>query len=301
MNFDIFNNKKCISEICKNKTLYIVPTPIGNLQDITYRALSILCQVNYIIAENIRRTKILLNSFSIRTPLYIMNRYNENIKVPALIEKLQQGYNMALVSDAGSPLINDPGYRLVQSCHKKKIKVVSLPGPCAAIAALCSSGLPTNRFCFEGFLPTKKSARVDRLKLLLEESRTLIFYDVKYRIVDSLKDMLNTFGGERYIVLVRELSKIWESVYGAPVSQLLDWVQQDKTRIQGEMVLIVSGYYAKKNDILSPKMMHTMRLLALEMSVKKAAIVAGKIYNFKKNIFYKKYLNEKINKMMLDE
>ncbi|ADV33465.1 tetrapyrrole methylase [Candidatus Blochmanniella vafra str. BVAF] len=281
-----------------NRTLYIVPTPIGNLHDITYRALSTLRQVDGIIAESTRRVQILLSFFSIKLPVYIMNRYNENRKVPILLSKLQDGRNIALISDAGSPLISDPGYRLVRACHEKKIKVISLPGPCAAIAALCGSGLPVNRFCFEGFLPSKRIFRISRLKELLEESRTLIFYDVKYRIIDSLKDIVSVFGETRYVVLVRELSKIWEFIYGAPASKLLFWVQQDKTRVKGEIVLVVSGYNFKNrgNDEIPPKAWSIMKLLALEVSVKKAASLVGNIYGIKKNVLYHKYVFEKLNR-----
>lgn len=271
--------------------LYIVPTPIGNLQDITCRALSVLRQVDYIAAEDTRRTRILLDFFSIHTPLYILHQHNEYKKIPMLISKLQEGLSIALVSDAGTPLINDPGYYLVQSCQKLRIRVIPLPGPCAAITALCGSGLPPDRFCFEGFLPHKRNLRVDRLQDLSEESRTLIFYDVKHRIVDTLKDMASVFGLERHVVLARELTKVWESIYGAPVGQLLSWVQQDSSRIQGEMVLVVAGNYLKKN-VLSPKILNVMRLLASELPLKKAAILAGYIYGVKKNILYKMYLDE---------
>lgn len=276
-------------------TLYLVPTPIGNLQDITYRALTILKKVDYIIAENFYKTKFLLKYFSINTPLYIMNRYNEISKTSIFLKKLKMGNNMALVSDAGTPLINDPGYRLVCACHKNKIKVVSLPGPCAAIAALCASGLPTNRFCFDGFFPSKRNLRINRLKFLLEESRTLIFYEVKLRIIESLKDIIYVFGSNRYVVLVRELSKIWESVYGAPVDKLLSWIQEDKRRIQGEMILIISGYCSKNNKLLSTKVLHIMELLISELPVKKAIILISYIYGIQKNLLYKAYLNTKSN------
>lgn len=284
--------KKSILTLCP--TLYIVPTPIGNLKDITYRALLILKKVNFIITENVQRTKILLSYFAINKPVHSMNRYNEITKTSMLLSKLQSGCIMALVSDAGTPLINDPGYRLVSSCHKKKIKVVPLPGPCAAVTALCGSGLPANRFCFEGFFPSKKNLRINRLKSLSEESRTLIFYDVKYRIIDSLKDIIYVFGSDRYVVLVRELSKIWESIYGAPVGQLLSWLQQDNTRIKGEIVLVISGY-CSKNGYVSDKALYVMRLLASELPVKKAAILAGNICGVKKNILYQTYLREKLD------
>ncbi|URJ29636.1 16S rRNA (cytidine(1402)-2'-O)-methyltransferase [Blochmannia endosymbiont of Camponotus modoc] len=276
--------------------LYIVPTPIGNLQDITCRALSVLRQVDCIAAENTRRTRILLDFFSIHTSLYILHQYNEYKRIPMLISKLQGGLSIALVSDAGTPLINDPGYCLVQSCQKLKIRVIPLPGPCAAITALCGSGLPSDRFCFEGFLPHKHKLRIDRLRDLSEESRTLIFYDVKHRIIDTLKDMVSVFGLDRYVVLARELTKIWESIYGAPVGQLLSWVQKDHSRIQGEIVLVVAGNCLKKNE-LSPKILQVMRLLASELPVKRAAILAGYIYGVKKNMLYKKYLDEKLNKI----
>lgn len=282
-----------------HSTLYIVPTPIGNLEDVTYRALSTLKKVDYIIAENTYKTKILLKHFSIFTPLYIMNRYNETLKTSMLLSKLQLGYNMALVSDAGTPLINDPGYRLICACHMKKIKVISLPGPCAAITALCSSGLPTNKFCFEGFLPSKKTLRINHLKTLLDESRTLIFYDVKHRITESLKDIIHVFGSNRYVVLVRELTKIWESIYRAPVSQLLSWIQEDKTRIQGEMVLIIAGCNTKKSDQLSNKILSAMQLVTSELSIKKAAILIGYIYGVKKNVLYQTFLKKKLHKKHL--
>lgn len=275
-----------------NTKLYVVPTPIGNLQDITYRALSILKKVPYIIAENSKRAKTLLNSFSIKSSLYIINRYNENLKTPKLIKKLQEGYDMALISNAGTPLINDPGYRLVQSCHQKKIKVISLPGPCAAITALCGSGLPTNRFCFEGFLPSKKNIRKNRLQMLINESRTLIFYDVKHRVIDSLQDMISIFGSNRYVVIARELSKMWESIHGSPLNKLLSWVQEDTKRIQGEIVLIVSGNNDNKNNKLSPKIINTMQLLIPELSLKKAAILVGSIYGIKKNMLYQQFLKK---------
>ncbi|URJ28114.1 16S rRNA (cytidine(1402)-2'-O)-methyltransferase [Candidatus Blochmannia vicinus (nom. nud.)] len=277
--------------------LYIVPTPIGNLKDITYRALSVLRQVDYIAVEDTRRTRILLNFFSIRTSLYVLHQYNEYKKIPILISKLQAGLSVAVVSDAGTPLINDPGYRLVQCCQKLKIKVIPLPGPCAAITALCGSGLPTDRFCFEGFLPHKHRLRISRLQALLEEPRTLIFYDVKHRIMDTLKDMISIFGLERYVVLARELTKIWESIYGAPVGQLLSWIQRDSSRIQGEMVLVVAGNCLKNHE-LSPKIFHVMNLLASELPVKKAATLVEYIYGVRKNILYKKYLSKQLNKIV---
>lgn len=276
-------------------TLYIVPTPIGNLQDISYRALLVLRNVNCIAAEDTRRTRVLLNFFSIRTSLYIFHQFNELRKTSILIDKLRSGWSIALVSDAGTPLINDPGYYLVQFCHKLSIKVVPLPGPCAVITALCASGLPTNRFCFEGFLPAKHNVRINYLKSLLEEPRTLIFYDVKHRIINTLEDMISVFGIKRYVVLARELTKKWESIYGSPLGDLLFWVKKDKARIQGEIVLVVAGNDVKKNKAFSPKICSVMRLLASELSLKKSVSLVSYIYNIKKNVIYNKYITDKLN------
>lgn len=282
------------TSVCAS-TLYIVPTPIGNLQDITYRALLVLRHVNYIAAEDARRVRILLNLFSIRTPFYVFHQFNELKKTPILLKKLQSGLSIALVSDAGTPLINDPGYLLVQSCHKLKIKVVPLPGPCSIITALCASGLPTNRFCFEGFVPSQHNARINFLKSLSEESRTLVLYDVKNRVLNTLKDMIDVFGAKRYVVLARELTKKWESIYGAPLDELLIWIKKDSMCIKGEIVLVVSGNCMKKNDIDSLKIYEVMRLLMSELSIRKAAHLVSYIYGIKTNVIYNKYITKKLD------
>lgn len=281
-------------DVCTS-ALYIVPTPIGNLQDITYRALFTLRNVDYVAAEDTRRTRILLNFFSIRTSLYSFHQYNELKKTPILIEKLKSGLSVALVSDAGTPLINDPGYYLVQSCHKLEIKVIPLPGPCSVITALCGSGLPVDRFCFEGFLPNRHNARINFLKSLLDESRTMVFYEVKHRIISSLEDMISVFGAKRYVVLVRELTKKWEFIYGASVEKLFVWAKADKMHVRGEIVLIVSGNYIKKNDVFTPKICNVMRLLALELPLKKAVNLVSYMYDMKKNVIYDKYISDKLN------
>lgn len=280
----------------RKSTLYIVSTPIGNLQDITYRALLILRNVDYIAAEDTRRTRILLNFFSIRTPFCTFHQHNEYKKTMILIEKLKSGLSIALVSDAGTPLVHDPGLWLVQSCHKLNINVVPIPGPCAVITALCSSGLPANRFCFEGFVPSKHNTRVDYLKSLLEESRTLIFYDVKHRIINTLQDMISVFGKKRYIVLARELTKKWESIYGSSLEELLIWIQEDMTRIRGEMVLVLSGNNSViKNNSFSSEVCNVMKLLALELPLKKASKLVSYIYGIEKKLIYNRYISEKLN------
>ncbi|SQA97819.1 Ribosomal RNA small subunit methyltransferase I [Cedecea neteri] len=220
-------------------TLYIVPTPIGNLGDITQRALSVLQSVDLIAAEDTRHTGLLLQHFAINARLFALHDHNEQQKAETLVAKLQEGQSIALVSDAGTPLINDPGYHLVRTCREAGIRVVPLPGPCAAIAALSAAGLPSDRFCYEGFLPAKSKGRRDALKAIEQEPRTLIFYESTHRLLDSLEDICAVLGESRYVVLARELTKTWESIHGAPIGELLAWVKEDENRRKGEMVLIV--------------------------------------------------------------
>ncbi len=267
-------------------TLYVVPTPIGNLNDITKRALFILDNVNLIAAENIYHTNLLLQHYLIKTRLFSFHDHNEQRKTSILLNKLSDGYSIALVSNAGTPLINDPGYRLVHRCRELGIRIVPLPGPCAAITALSASGLPSNRFCYEGFLPVKRKARLDYLQAHKHEPRTLIFYESTHRLLETLKDISDTWGPQRYVVLARELTKIWETIYGAPVNELLLWLQADITRQKGEMSLIVEGYYKiKEAHTLLPKILRTFSILLTELPLKQAAALTGKIYEVKKKCF----------------
>ncbi|NKI76129.1 16S rRNA (cytidine(1402)-2'-O)-methyltransferase [Dickeya sp. CFBP 2040] len=267
-------------------TLYIVPTPIGNLADITQRALTVLQQVDLIAAEDTRHTGLLLQHFAINARLFALHDHNEQQKAEQLLARLQQGMSIALVSDAGTPLINDPGYHLVRRCREAGVRVVPLPGPCAAITALSAAGLPSDRFCYEGFLPAKTKARKDRLRDLLEEPRTLIFYESTHRLLDSLQDMVEVWGPDRYVVLARELTKTWESLYGAPVGELLAWVQEDENRRKGEMVLIVEGHQPDE-EALSAAALRTLQLLRAELPLKKAAALAAEIHGVKKNALYR--------------
>ncbi|WKV48713.1 16S rRNA (cytidine(1402)-2'-O)-methyltransferase [Dickeya fangzhongdai] len=267
-------------------TLYIVPTPIGNLADITQRALAVLQQVDLIAAEDTRHTGLLLQHFAINARLFALHDHNEQQKAEQLLARLQQGMSIALVSDAGTPLINDPGYHLVRRCREAGVRVVPLPGPCAAITALSAAGLPSDRFCYEGFLPAKTKARKDTLRDLLEEPRTLIFYESTHRLLDSLQDMVEVWGPERYVVLARELTKTWESLYGAPVAELLAWVQEDENRRKGEMVLIVEGYQPDE-EALSAAALRTLQLLRAELPLKKAAALTAEIHGVKKNALYR--------------
>lgn len=267
-------------------TLYVVPTPIGNLEDITRRALSVLQGVDLIAAEDTRHTGLLLQHFAINARLFALHDHNEQQKADVLLAKLQDGQSIALVSDAGTPLINDPGYHLVRRCREAGIRVVPLPGACAVITALSAAGLPSDRFCYEGFLPAKRKARLDSLQGLAQEPRTLIFYESTHRLLESLEDMATAWGPLRYVVLARELTKIWESLYGAPVGELLAWVREDDMRRRGEMVLIVEGYRAP-DDALPPEALRTLALLLAELPLKKAAALAAEIHGVKKNALYR--------------
>ncbi len=279
------------STVISEGTLYIVPTPIGNLGDITRRALEVLQAVDLIAAEDTRHTGLLLQHFAINARLFALHDHNEQQKAQALLAKLQQGQTIALVSDAGTPLINDPGYHLVRTCREAGVRVVPLPGPCAAIAALSAAGLPSDRFCYEGFLPAKSKGRRDALQALEQEPRTLIFYESTHRLLDSLADICTVLGEARYVVLARELTKTWESIHGAPVGELLAWVQEDENRRKGEMVLIIEGHKADE-EALPAEALRTLALLQAELPLKKAAALAAEIHGVKKNALYKYALEQ---------
>ncbi|MFP3028980.1 MAG: 16S rRNA (cytidine(1402)-2'-O)-methyltransferase [Arsenophonus sp.] len=276
--------------------LYIVPTPIGNLDDITLRALQILKQVDLIAAEDTRRTGLLLQYFAIKNRIISLHEHNEQQKINKLIPQLKDGLNIALVSDGGTPLINDPGYHFVKYCRQEGIRVVPLAGPCAAIMALSAAGITSNRFCYEGFLPAKRKSRQEILEGLMEESRTLIFYESPHRLLETLADMIAIFGAKRYVVLARELTKIWESIYGLPVGELLDWVKVDENRYRGEMVLLVKGYQlAKDSKVAIPfDAMKTLLLLQQSLPLKKAVTITAEIYGLKKNTLYKYAIKQQV-------
>ncbi|QUJ67098.1 16S rRNA (cytidine(1402)-2'-O)-methyltransferase [Photobacterium sp. GJ3] len=267
-------------------TLYIVPTPIGNLADITQRALDVLANVDLIAAEDTRHTSRLLSHFAIPTRTFALHDHNEQQKADVLIEKLQQGSSIALVSDAGTPLISDPGYHLVTRCRQAGVKVVPLPGACAVITALSASGLPSDRFSFEGFLPAKSKGRQDTFRDLMEDPRTLIFYESPHRILDSLADMLAVLGPDRDVVLARELTKTFETIHGAPLGELIPWLNEDSNRIRGEMVLLVAGHRAGKED-MPAEALRTLKILVAELPLKKAAAMTAEIHGVKKNALYK--------------
>lgn len=266
--------------------LYIVATPIGNLQDITHRALQVLEHVDLVAAEDTRHSGLLLSHYGIKKPFFALHDHNEQQKGDILCEKLLQGMNIALISDAGTPLISDPGFHLVRKCHQAGIKIVPVPGACAAIAGLCASGIASDRFCFEGFLPAKSKARCDKLEKLAKEDRTLIFYESTHRILDSLVDIEKVFGADRYVVLARELTKTWETLQGDEVGTLRQWIAEDPNRSKGEIVLIVEGNIKKPDSVFSSQAIKALALISKELPLKKAAAIVAEIYGYKKNALY---------------
>lgn len=266
-------------------TLYIVATPIGNLEDITLRAINTLKQVDLIAAEDTRHSGLLLQHLAIKAKLFALHDHNEQEKSQLLIEKLKSGLSIALISDAGTPLINDPGYHLVKACRENNINVVPIPGACAAIAALSASGLPSDKFSYEGFLPAKTKARQDYLTTLLDEPRTMIFYESTHRLLDTLQDMQTIWGSDKQIVLAKELTKTWETIINFSILDLINWLQEDSNRQKGEFVLIVEGNN-KTADAIDPKAINTLKLLLKELPLKKAAAITAEIYGLKKNQLY---------------
>lgn len=267
-------------------TLYIVPTPIGNLGDITLRALDVLKQVDIIAAEDTRHSGRLLSHFGITTRTIALHDHNEQQKAEMLINKLTSGSSIALISDAGTPLISDPGYHLVSRCRQEGVKVVPLPGACAVITALSASGLPSDRFSFEGFLPAKTKGRRDKFAEIAQDPRTLIFYESPHRILDSLDDMLLELGEHRHVVLARELTKTFETIHGAPLGELISWLGEDRNRVRGEMVLLVAGYRVEK-ETLPLDALKALKLITKELPLKKAAAITAELYGLKKNALYK--------------
>lgn len=274
-------------------TLYVVATPIGNLGDLTPRALEVLQQVARIAAEDTRHSAGLLRHFGIHTPLLALHEHNEREASVEVIRRLQQGEDVALISDAGTPLISDPGFPLTRLAHEAGIRVVPLPGASALIAALSAAGLPTDRFAFEGFLPPKSAARRHALEALAGERRTLAFYEAPHRLLETLEDMTAIFGPERLAVLARELTKTFETVRRAPLGELLGFVRGDSDQQRGEAVLLLHGAPPPATDALADEPRRIADLLAAELPVKQAAALAAKITGAKKNQIYDYLVKER--------
>jgi len=266
-------------------TLYIVATPIGNLADLSQRAIEILKQVDVIACEDTRHTGRLLSAYSIKNSTMSMHDHNERQRQDQIANMLQEGKSIALVSDAGTPLISDPGFHLVRHCRSLGLAVSPIPGACAAISALSVAGLPTDRFSFEGFLPSRSGARQTTLLALIDEPRTMVFYDAPRRAIDTIKDIVETLGEERYVVIARELTKTFETVHSDSAINLLNWLEQDPNQLKGEMVLIIEGHKVDVNEIPN-EAINTLKLLLAEMKPKKACAITAEIYNVKKNALY---------------
>lgn len=279
-------------EVAKRGVLYIVATPIGNLGDISQRAIEVLKNVDFIAAEDTRHSKRLLEHYGIKTPTFAFHDFNEKKKADAVIKRLIRGKDIALISDAGTPLISDPGYQLVSRAHHNQIKVVPVPGACAVISALSASGLASDRFVFEGFLPNKAAARLSQLKKLSTERRTLIFYEAPHRIIACLEDMLQAFGGERYGVLARELTKSFETIYGSKLADLIDWIKLDSNRQRGEFVILLQGEANERDDI-DEETSKILDVLLSELPLKQASALTSKITGKKKNTLYQMALERK--------
>jgi 16S rRNA (cytidine1402-2'-O)-methyltransferase len=275
--------------------LYIVATPIGNLGDISARALEVLQKVDRIAAEDTRHSAALLRHFTIDTPMFALHEHNERQKAEQVLGYLQAGESLALISDAGTPLISDPGYFLVREAHRAGIRVVPVPGASALIAALSASGLATDRFCFEGFLPAKSGARRRALEALAAEPRTLAFYETPHRIEESLADMAAILGTERPATLARELTKTFETIHHATLGELARWVAGDPNQRKGEFVVLVEGAPQRGGEGLDGETQRIATLLAAELSVKQAASLAAQISGEKKNAIYK-FLLESVEK-----
>lgn len=267
--------------------LYVVATPIGNLDDISPRALRTLREVALIAAEDTRHSIRLLQHFGITTALAACHDHNEREQGGRFVAQLLAGDDVALISDAGTPLISDPGYHLVRQVRAAGIEVVPVPGPSALIAALSAAGLPSDRFIFEGFLPAKAAARRGRLDLLKEEPRTLIFYEAPHRVLESVQDMASLFGKDRHAVLARELTKTFETLKGAPLGELAEWIAADSNQQRGECVLLVTGWQAPEGeDAISGEALRVLDLLLGELPVKRAAALAAEITGVRKNLLY---------------
>jgi len=265
--------------------LYVVATPIGNLEDITYRAVRILSEADLIAAEDTRHSRVLLSHYGITTALQAFHEHNEAQLEGKMLERLSQGQTIALISDAGTPLLSDPGYRLVRAAREAGLPVFVVPGPSAVTAALSVAGLPTDRFAFEGFLPVKSAARKKRLEVLAQETRTLVFFESSHRIEATLADMGKVFGVERQAAVCRELTKKFETVLRGPLSELCGELARDPNQGRGEFVVIVGGQEDNADAALSDA--HRMAIALLEfLPASQAARVAAQLNGVPRRAVY---------------
>ena len=268
--------------------LFIVATPIGNLDDITFRAVETLKSVDLVLAEDTRHSQKILNHFNIKTPISAFHDYNEREKCNTVIDKLKQGDSIALISDAGTPLISDPGYILVSAAKKNSVNVVPIPGPSALIAALSASGIPSDSFSFFGFLPSKQNARIKTLKTFASRPETIIVYESPKRIMATLTDMLFVFGEEREVCLAKELTKTFETILTTNIPNLIDYISADPGHQKGEFVLLISSTAKKGQLELDQQLDRLLPVLCSEMGSSKAAKLAAKITGIDKKYCYQR-------------
>lgn len=271
----------------KQGTLYVVATPIGNLDDMTPRAVEILEQVDLIAAEDTRHSGRLLQHFSITTRSQSCHDHNEREQAPKFVAKMLAGDSIALISDAGTPIVSDPGFHLVREARHAGIRVVPVPGASAMITALSASGLPSDRFIFEGFLSSKPAGRRQRLQEIADETRTLIFYESTHRIDGSLADMAEIFGAERQAVVARELTKRFETIHGDSLGNLIEWMNDDSDQRRGEFVVMVHGAAAIDGNEIDAETERVLKLMLDDLPMKQAAALTAKITGYKKNALYK--------------
>ena len=271
-------------------TLYVVATPIGNLQDMSPRAVETLQQVDLIAAEDTRHSAPLMQHFAITTPMMAVHDHNERQRSDAIVERLQQGQSVALISDAGTPLISDPGYHLVTAVREAGFRVVPIAGPSALIAALSVAGVATDKFTFMGFLPAKSSHRCQVLESIMAITHTHIFYESPHRIVDSVADMLKVFGPERHLVIARELTKTFETVNSGRIDDMQAWLLADSNQQRGEFVLMVAGASVPETEAMDAETDKLLQALLEELPIKKAAALAAKLTPHKKKALYDRAL-----------
>lgn len=264
--------------------LYIVATPIGNLGDISPRAIETLQSVALIAAEDTRHSGRLLSHLQIDTPMLAVHDHNERDRAPPMIEQLSAGKDIALISDAGTPLISDPGFRLVRAARDARIEVVAIPGPSALIAALSIAGIATDRFCFEGFLPNRQKARRDTLTKLADEHRTMVFYESSHRLRDCLQDLADAFGRSRRVAIAKELTKRFERVVDGTIANVIAAFESNPNWIAGEFVIVVAGNLDR--DAPSLDGLTLARALAQEIPPAQAAKVAAKLSGTPRKVLY---------------
>lgn len=266
--------------------LYVVATPIGNLGDLSHRATQVLSQVTWVAAEDTRHSSGLLSHLGLKPQLISYHDHNEGARLTQLIERLKQGEDGALISDAGTPLISDPGYGLVYEAHQQGIQVIPVPGPCAPIVALSASGLPTDKFLFEGFVSSKSTARVKRLEELKSFAHSIIFFEAPHRILDFLVDAQSVFGAGRRVCVGRELTKKFESIIMLPLKQMVEAVETQKIPQKGEFVVIIEGESKPLVTDLEAEMSRVLGVLLPEMPLKQAVGLAVKLTGYPKNQLY---------------